>query len=185
VEHASLAYAALATRKIDAPVMRVSDRNVDHAYVVIGDPRDPRWGEKNTVVVDPWVRYPTSFTLSESGSLNHTPFMPAVVEREPGSAPDPDAVDLLRSVRPVSTAEVEQMLAENDLPPIGDALVEHINENVGRRLHLYDVRTGASDPSVKYSDSRLSRGKTMDKITRSVVARGKDAERALQRNNRG
>jgi len=87
VEHASLAYAALATRKIDAPVMRVSDRNVDHAYVVIGDPRDPRWGEKNTVVVDPWVRYPTSFTLSESGSLNHTPFMPAVVEREPGSAP--------------------------------------------------------------------------------------------------
>lgn len=179
-EHASLAYAALSTRTINAPVMQVSDRNVDHAYVVIGDPRDPQWGERNTVVVDPWVRFPTAVTVAEAGALGYMPG-PGADERSVKAPPDPDATDLLSSIQPVSRAEVEQMLAENGMPAIGDALVDYIDENVKSRLHFYDIRSAARDPSVRYSDSRLSGGKTMDKMTSAALDHEKEADLALQR----
>lgn len=179
-EHASLAYAALSTRTINAPVMRVNDRNVDHSYVVIGDPRDPQWGERNTVVVDPWVRLPTAVTLAEGGPLGYT-LGPGGDLRSVNAPPDPDATDLLSSIQPVSRAEVEQMLAENDMPAIGDALVDYIDENVKPQVHFYDIRPSARDPSVKYSDSRLSGGKTMDQMTSAALNYEKQANLALQR----
>lgn len=73
------------------------------------------------------------------------------------------------------------MLAENDMPAIGDALVDYIDENVKPQVHFYDIRPSARDPSVKYSDSRLSGGKTMDQMTSAALNYEKQANLALQR----
>lgn len=177
-EHADVTYAALATRTLDAPVMRVSDSNWDHGYVVIGDPRDSRWGERHTVVVDPWPRYPTACTLAET-EMGLEPAMPAIAERCPGAAPDPDAVDLMSRIQPIGTREIADLLARNNLPLIGNGLLEYIDANQHLYAEFYDQRTTAIDPSVKYTDGTFG-GKTMDKITASLVDRQRIAQRALQ-----
>ncbi|PPZ37261.1 type III effector, partial [Escherichia coli] len=65
-EMADVSYTLLAQKRINAPVLLLDDNDWDHKYVLIGDPRDQIWGEKNTVVVDPWVRYPSATTLDQS-----------------------------------------------------------------------------------------------------------------------
>lgn len=45
-EHANVGYTLLAASSLNAPLLRVSDADEDHAYVLIGDPRDPTWARK-------------------------------------------------------------------------------------------------------------------------------------------
>ncbi|WP_208908629.1 type III effector [Paracidovorax avenae] len=177
-EHASVAFVALASREINAPITRVKDSRIDHAYALIGDPRDPRWGESDTVVVDPWARYPSACTLAETG-MHHTPSS-AHSQVPPRCGPIPEAVALMQGVQQASRAEVDRMLADNGLPPVGNSLLRHLNRNVlGTSLHAYDNRIAARDPSVKYTDGSLLGGKTMDKMALSQVNRQKEAQRML------
>ncbi|MHA6911251.1 type III effector [Ralstonia pseudosolanacearum] len=167
-EHANVSYALLAGRQLNAPLLRASDGNDDHAYVLIGDPRDPYWGERDTVVVDAWVTHPSAFTLAEADDLhpNMTPF-----QRSRYSAPDPDAN--LRNVRHVTTEEVNQYLSEYSRPDVGPALLDYIDQYVDTNK-FFNTKTSADDPSTRYGDSSFT-SKSMDRIAESTVDRQREA----------
>ncbi len=167
-EHANVSYALLAGRQLNAPLLRASDGGDDHAYVLIGDPRDPYWGERDTVVVDAWVTHPSAFTLAEADDLhpNMTPF-----QRSRHSPPDPDAN--LSNVRHVMTEEVNQYLSEYSRPDVGPALLDYIDQYVDTNK-FFNTKTSADDPSTRYGDSSFT-SKAMDRIAESTVDRQRDA----------
>lgn len=162
-ETADLSYALLAQQHINAPVMRVGDRAWDHAYVLIGDPRDQTWGEDNTVIVDPWVRYPSATTLAQSinrhpGDITH--------QRTMNAAPAPEA-QALRRINHVRTAEVNAFLEQKGRPEIGDELNEEL-EYSGIMDTMYDEKLVAGDPSTRYYHPERGIA-TMDEIASATV----------------
>ncbi|WP_230849972.1 type III effector [Ralstonia solanacearum] len=170
-EHANVSYTLLAGQQLNAPLLRVSDADDDHAYVLIGDPRDPEWGERDTVVVDAWATHPSAFTLAEADDMR--PTMPPSFQRSRYSPPDPDAN--LRNVRHVTTEDVNQYLAEYSRPHVGPALLDHIDEYVDTN-RFFNAKTYAKDPSTRYGDSSYT-SKSMDRIAESTVDRQREARR--------
>ncbi|QTF09515.1 type III effector [Brenneria izadpanahii] len=172
-EFASVSYTLLAQQSINAPVSFVKDQNWCHAYVLIGDPRDQTWGEKNTVVVDPWVRYPSAVTLQES--KNRTPALPALYQRPPNAAPLPAALTL-NHIKHVTSGEVANYLRQNQYPPIGRSYIQ-LNDYYGVLSSLLDERLVAKDPSTRYSSDALS-ARSMDDIAQATVSRQRAAQQA-------
>lgn len=177
-EHANVAYTLLASKQLNAPLMRVSDSQQDHAYVLVGDPRDPRWGEKDTVVVDGWVTHPSALTLEQSRDL--APGMPPIRQRPPGSAPDPDAIAAFKNVETISLPAVNQYLESRAAPPVGQGLMDYINQyqNTDRFFH---EQTFARDPSTRYASSAFSSSST-DRILQRTVE-GESAAYVAWQNN--
>ncbi|RLM27742.1 hypothetical protein BIY29_01265 [Brenneria alni] len=170
-EMADLTYALLAQTRINAPVMRVNDTHWDHAYVLIGDPRDQSWGESNTVVVDPWVRYPSASTLAQA--VNRTPKFSSYLSRSCNEAPVPEA-QALNNIRHITTDEVERYLPSINSPAIGDELLEDLY--IFRALdNMRDEKIVARDPSTLYS-SPDHPASAMDDIAQATV----DRQRAVQ-----
>ncbi len=170
-EHANVSYTLLAGQQLNAPLLRVSDADDDHAYVLIGDPRDPEWGERDTVVVDAWATHPSAFTLAEADDMR--PTMPPSFQRSRYSPPDPDAN--LRNVQHVTTEDVNQYLAEYSRPHVGPELLDHIDEYVDTN-RFFNAKTYAKDPSTRYGDSSFT-SKSMDRIAESTVDRQREARR--------
>lgn len=183
-EQSALALATLAQMDLNAPIVRIYEDtpSVDHAYTIIGDPRDPRWGEE-TVVVDPWVCVPAASTLSqtahvEAGTGATWRLRPISASGVPVDASLPTrplpqaAIDAARDIHPIDTGEVNRRLPgtpamQGVVPvPVGEALVSHIGSL--RRMRLYDVRT-STDPSTLYTDGTST--ESMDDVARETVDR--------------
>ena len=170
-EHAALAYALLARQRIAAPVRYVADLHKDHGYVTIGDSRDRRWGEKNTVVVDAWVSHPSACTLAHAkyDGTGMTAF-----ERSVNEPPHPDAE--INDVHHVGSDAVSSLLFASGHPPIGTRLLSHLFESKRHTLVMNPTKTVAQDPSTRYTDNRATNGDTMDHIALCTVQRQRAAE---------
>lgn len=57
---------ALKEAGINRPVYIVGDKKEDHAYILIGNPADPKYGMKNTVVGDVYTTFFAAHTLEEA-----------------------------------------------------------------------------------------------------------------------
>ena len=170
-EHAAIAYALLARHTIAAPVRFVADLHKDHGYVTIGDCRDRRWGEKNTVVVDAWVSHPSACTLAHSkyDGAGMTAF-----ERSVNAPPDPDAE--IADVDHIGSDTVNSLLSASGLPPIGEQLLHHVYALKRHTPLMKPTKSVAKDPSTRYTDNRVTSGETMDHIALSTVQRQRAAE---------
>ncbi|RLM27744.1 hypothetical protein BIY29_01275 [Brenneria alni] len=166
-EMTSLSFALLAQQRINAPVLRVCDREWNHSYVLIGDPRDQTWGERNTVVVDPWVTYPSAATLDQT--VNRNPISNPMFQRARNAPPIPEAQALNR-ISHITTNEVANYLSSHDLPSIGDALLQTIYPSEGRR-NLCDEKIVARDPSTLYSSGFFHSISSMDDIAQATINR--------------
>ncbi|ATA24958.1 hypothetical protein BIY26_01570 [Brenneria goodwinii] len=172
-EHADIAYALLAQNRINAPVLHVGDSDWEHKYILIGDPRDQTWGEKNTVVVDPWVRYPAAVTLEQASRRN--PYPEPEYQRARNASPLTGA-QALNSIRHVTTGEVSHYLAEIELPSLGDDFLEWFSQSEVAS-ETFDEKTAAKDPSTRYS-SNLFNARSMDDIAQATVSRQRAAQQA-------
>nr|WP_113864794.1 type III effector [Brenneria salicis]NMN92377.1 hypothetical protein [Brenneria salicis ATCC 15712 = DSM 30166]RBP67717.1 hypothetical protein DES54_101239 [Brenneria salicis ATCC 15712 = DSM 30166]RLM32313.1 hypothetical protein BHG07_00325 [Brenneria salicis ATCC 15712 = DSM 30166] len=169
-EMADVSYTLLAQKRINAPVLLLDDNDWDHKYVLIGDPRDQIWGEKNTVVVDPWVRYPSATTLDQS--IKRNPSSNVQYQRAPNAAPLPSAQEL-NSINHITTAEINQFLVAEKLPPIGVNLLRHFYQTVLQNMS--DEKIVAQDPSTRYSSDNVN-ARTMDDIAQATVSRQRAAQ---------
>jgi hypothetical protein len=198
-EHASLA-AGLLLRlgqqpgtAIDAPVVRIWEgRNaLNTTYAMIGDPRAPEWGERNTVVVDPWPVVPAATTLAEARMHDAsrdtwTPYRPTEAlfanTFAPGTSEWHRMAAEAEGVHPMSSAEVERRLPRTDKMrgqprmEFGDRLAAHALKV--DRDELFDTRVG-SRPGVLYTDG--SRADTFDDIWEDNVDRLQQGLEALAR----
>ncbi|PWC15009.1 type III effector [Brenneria roseae subsp. americana] len=172
-ETSDLSYALLAQKRINAPVLLVGDSDWDHKYVLIGDPRDQNWGERNTVVVDPWARYPSAATLDQT--IRRNPYPGAEYQRARNADPLPGA-QALNSIRHVTTAEVAHYLAEENLPSIGADFLEWFSQS-DVTADMFDEKTVARDPSTRYS-THMFNAKSMDDIAQPTVSRQRAAQHA-------
>lgn len=166
-EHAVVAYARLASETINAPVRFQSDAQSDHGFVLIGDHRDPQWGERDSVIVDAYVAYPSACTLAQANQL-YQPGM-SLVERGPQQAPDPDA-SFLR-VHYQGTDTINRQLSRSHYPPIGQRLLTQVRAHVAQHNPYSGLRTAARDPSTGYRSEDVVTSETTDRLTRSAVRR--------------
>jgi hypothetical protein len=173
--HASIAIAALQNRGVDYPINRVRLKLPDdnsHEFVLLGDPRDARYGERNTVVVDPWPTHPSACTLDQAVLHDathdtHTPVTHLLdnyrheIYRSSISAAD---VKLLRKIEVLGTEELEKKIGKLGLPGLGTPAL--INQALSDdRFGQFDVRV-ATDPSTRYRDNSSMSGQTFDPVLR-------------------
>lgn len=141
----SITFGILTQKKLNAPLLRMTDREEDHTYTLIGDPRVSKWGE-NTVVVDAWPICGTAYTLKQA--LHNIYTNQHVVLEYPASISAPQSIKKLleQKYETVNTSLVNQYLDQESLPNIGNELIEFLYEKTSAR----DVRVGAKDPSTRY-----------------------------------
>ncbi|MRT55188.1 hypothetical protein GJV11_03545 [Enterobacteriaceae bacterium RIT693] len=147
-EFADLAYTMLAARGSSAPVSSAMYRN-DHVLVMIGDPRE----SNKTAMVDAWQHIPVATLLSNT-ALNPNEL---VVKKQYNSRQgDPDAQYALSGITPVPKNVIEQRMAKQGFHGVGSALVKDLAEGLKEQHQLlYDVRTLAADPGMRYNDGQV------------------------------
>nr|WP_113865126.1 hypothetical protein [Brenneria salicis]NMN91100.1 hypothetical protein [Brenneria salicis ATCC 15712 = DSM 30166]RBP66598.1 hypothetical protein DES54_103128 [Brenneria salicis ATCC 15712 = DSM 30166]RLM31961.1 hypothetical protein BHG07_02375 [Brenneria salicis ATCC 15712 = DSM 30166] len=157
--------------KTDAPMMRVRTRLPEgnsHEFLLLGDRRASRWGDRNTVVVDAWPVKPSASTFDQtfiqdarSGeklSLRDVLSEYCNEEYSAYTFSNKDR-DRLTSIKPLDTDAIDRKLHKQHLPSIGDELVEHIFATESD--NLFDARV-STDPSTYYTDGDETR--TFDNI---------------------
>jgi hypothetical protein len=177
-QHSNVAYTILSGQRIDAPVMMVNDQHQDHGYCLIGDPRDPRWGETSTVVVDAWPGYPVTGTLSQS--INRHPAFPAHYQRPPGAAPSDAAASALEDAPTVDREAVNAFMQSKGWPVVGHGLLKYLSENRAS-LNLRDEKLAVRDPSVVYYSRSEPEGETMDDIDVETVEKQRRGQLGMRR----
>ncbi|RFP13211.1 hypothetical protein D0T25_24350 [Duganella sp. BJB488] len=195
--HAALSAAMLAQHALKAPVVQIWENEMDHVYALIGDPRDPVYGEKNTVVVDPWVGAPSACTLAEArlhdaGSGEVTKFRPERGLRtgvyNPGQPMPAQQVNIARNIYRMDTEQVDKRLAKinktlrKDGVGIGAGLVDHIRRGQDAGT-LFDCRV-STDPRTEYENRSTGQVKTFDALspqTADRLRRGDAAMNAIMR----
>ncbi|MBX8493756.1 hypothetical protein [Pseudomonas cichorii] len=173
--HASIAIAALQSRGVDAPINRVRMKLPDgnsHEFVLLGDPRVPKYGEKNTVVVDPWPSYPSACTLDQAilhdATRNtHAPITQLMNDYRHEiyhASVSPQDAQRLTKIEVLGTAALEKKLEKMKLPPLGSQeLINHALAD--NRYGQFDVRV-ATDPSTGYRDESGAIVRTFDPLLR-------------------
>lgn len=163
-ETASLAYTLVSSQHtLNAPLMLVSDQYLSHEYALLGDPRDPTWGEKQTVVIDPWMQFPSAYTLEEARGI--VPGL-ASIQRAPGTLPSNQAHRALSSVKQASVDAVRSLQQSNEHAPVGEALLQEVLDD--DENEKWDERCGAKDPSVRYTDGS-STPRSYDEVPESLL----------------
>jgi len=130
------------------PLASAMYRN-DHVLVMIGDPRE----SNKTAMVDAWQHIPVA-TLLNNTTLNPNEL---VVKKQYNSRQgDPDAQYALSAITPVPKHIIEQRMGEQGFYGAGSALVKELAEDLKEQNQaLYDVRTLAADPSLRYNDGQV------------------------------
>lgn len=171
--HAAIAVAALKERNVSQPICRVRLRlpeDTSHEFVLLGDPRDRQWGERNTVVVDAWPTHPSACTLKQAVLHDmqrgtHTPLAELMPSRDSLVWDVSDLVERsdirrLREVKLLSSEALQQKLAKAGLPSLrSDDLIRHALRDDS--FNRFDVRV-ATDPSTTYTNDAGHRGQSFD-----------------------
>ncbi|ADX46590.1 Eop3 protein [Paracidovorax avenae ATCC 19860] len=201
-EHASATTAVLLrlgrqgnATELNAPVVRVweGQRTLNTTYTMIGDPRVPGWGERNTVVIDPWPVVPATMTLSEARMQDArtgswTPYQPSegrmVDTFAPGSSEWDRMAENFEQIQPMSSAEVASQLPRSSAmrragaEPFGDRLAMHALREDAELI--FDARV-STDPATVYTDGERAvrfdevSQRTADRLARGVEALGRFA----------
>lgn len=140
-EHSAMTYSLLAAEPHKAPIGWASEQGMDHAYVVIGDPRDSDYGEKNTVAADAWPTFGVAHTLAK-GLFRH----PEVKEwQSPGPGND--------QFRLKMRAPLGSMIINRELPS-GKPLLMYLAQAHRDKDILYQQWFSATDPSTQYQSEK-------------------------------
>lgn len=177
-EMSIMAHHRLITEGLDAPILTVADDIRDHVYTLIGDPRDHKWGEKNTVVVDAWPIYKSTYTLKHA--IYNLESRPKIILEYPASTPSPNSINaFFHEKYPIlNTTYVNQHLASNNLPPVGNEYLKHCYKNFIPGYHR-DERVGTRDPSIRYTDGYEPR-RTFDDISEDLLNKYKSSFRPMK-----
>lgn len=182
--HAAMSAAVLAQHQLNAPIVQIWEHEQDHVYALIGDHRDRVYGEKNTVVVDPWVGAPSACTLAEATlydahgntAVKFSPQQGREVGSYNAGKPMPgDLIDIARNLKPMSTDQVEQKLAKIDKAVrksrigVGERLTGHIRSEVNEAT-LFDCRV-STDPRNRYVNKETGESRTFDNISAKTAER--------------
>jgi hypothetical protein len=182
--HASLSLAMLAQHDLNAPVVQIWEKEMDHVYALIGDPRDRRYGEKNTVLVDPWVSAPSACTLAEARLYDATtgevtPFNPEgglrTAQYNAGKPMPRELVDIAQNIKEIDTEQVDKQWAKMNKAlkkngiRIGDPMIDHIRSNVDPAT-LFDCRV-STDPGTLYRDRESGQVGSFDAISTDTADR--------------
>jgi hypothetical protein len=146
----AIAFAEMQAEKHSRPLLLVKDNECDHGYVLSGDPRDPKWGERNTVVVDAYPAAPCAHTLDEAIEAKPASERP-VEQYSPGAPIFEFSIEEEVKKNRVSTEEVDEFAKGRGYPEVGRKALAWI-ANGGTGVDLWDMKKSAKDVSTIYVD---------------------------------
>ncbi|MCW2256553.1 hypothetical protein M2263_002644 [Providencia alcalifaciens] len=154
--HADVAYSLIDKDKVNLPVGRATSDVVDHAFVVIGDPRDPT---HETVVIDAWPSFATPFILKNADKtiINDNP----TIKEWQSDDSQPLVCDSVKTI-PLNT--IEHFFKRLDVPPVGEKLCEYLLVNDQYQDYAYDRLTSIKNPKTNYLSETTSRKIDADKV---------------------
>jgi hypothetical protein len=135
-ENCELAFREAGAKIKDHPVLMVhASGGEDHTYVLIGDPRDPRYG-KGAVILDPWPSVNTAHTIGQDKYGN------PVVDQKSRHEP----FDIKAMPPAMSSQEVAQVYGK---PVSGNDILVEIRDEDNEEKFVWVTPTG-TDPSTVY-----------------------------------
>lgn len=173
LEMAATAFTLLAGQATVAPIFVAQDSQMDHEYVVVGDPRDRRWGEQESVVVDPWVTHPSALTLAQSKQLQPQ-ISGANAMLPPQAQAHPDAG--IGGINTITTDQVAVYHQRYRLPPIGPQLVRWLDRTIHADL-FFNTMSLTQDVSLRYASAAHS-SESKDQILQWTIDRQHQAQSA-------
>lgn len=149
-EFAALTYAALLAQGVEGkPVLQGGLKDLDHAFTMIGDPRE----KGPSVVVDAWVSNPQGVAWADSCWKDPKYGGFEIVEQYNDSRPNP-AYDLSGITAPsMSDAEARRILQVPD----GVSLVDHVKKELKDHLWEQEYATDVDAPIAYTPDGRSRR----------------------------
>lgn len=140
--HADVSYCLIDKNEVSLPVGRATSDVSDHAFIVIGDPRD---SSHEPVVVDAWASLATPFMLKNADEkfINDNPTIkewlhdgPRPIKNEP--------------VTTIPLKEIERFFERLDVPPVGRKLCSYLMRDFDNNNFTYDRLTILKNPKVNY-----------------------------------
>lgn len=158
--HADVAYSLMDKNKVNLPIGRATSDVDDHAFVVIGDPRD---STHETVVVDTWPSLATPFLLKNADRtiINNNPTIKEWLSDEP----QPFVCDSVKII-PLNT--IEHFFKRLGVPPVGTKLCEYLIVNDKDQEYAYDRLTSIKNPKINYLSETTSRKIDADKVKEAI-----------------
>lgn len=150
--HADVSYCLIDKNEVSLPVGRATSDVDDHAFVVIGDPRD---SSHETVVVDAWPSLATPFMLknADKNIINDNPTIKEWLHHGPQSV-----ITENESVTTIPLKEIERFFERLGVPPVGMKLCNYLMRDKNVNSFAYDKLTTVKNPKVNYlSESTLKR----------------------------
>lgn len=158
--HAEVSYKLLAASETDRPVARVSSSMVDHAFCMIGDPRDPT---QEAVIVDAWPTFPGAFRL-EDGKQSIMGEAPTVVLWT-RAGPKPALSLDIEGLKPVPFEEIQGFFKSLDVPNVpGKKLENFIVEQNSRSKFMFSSLSTMENPATTYVTDWTSETVQADEI---------------------
>ncbi|UXU85261.1 RHS repeat-associated core domain-containing protein [Burkholderia sp. S-53] len=161
--HADVAFSLLSAEKIGQPIGRASSNIEDHAFVIIGDPRDPIY---DTVVVDVWPIFPTAFRLKDADNTLIDE-MPTIKEwHSPGS--DPLEIE---ASEPAHLKDIVSFFSKLGVPPPGNKLEKYLVTSNDRKQLAYNILFSINNPKTRYTAPGRMYDLKTDEANRNVYDR--------------
>ncbi|CAM2163367.1 hypothetical protein PSAC2689_110227 [Paraburkholderia sacchari] len=156
-ECANLAFREAGARVPDHPVLQVTGADgLDHTWVLIGDPRDPRYGA-GAVVVDPWPTLPTAHLVGND-HFGYPDVVPVQSSRH-----EPFDITQLPPAKP--SREIAEVTGA---PLHGDDVLAEIRSANGQSRFVW-THLVSTDPSTTYRSPTAQY--TFDHLPNDIIAR--------------
>lgn len=161
--HADVAYCLIDKKKVNLPVGRAKSDARDHAFVVIGDPRD---SSHETIVVDSWPSLATPFILKNMNRIfiNNNPIIKEWLSHDSQPLVHP----LKNSVKNIPLNEIEHFFKRLDVPPTGSKLCEYLMGRDKCEKNSHDRLTSMENPRVNYLSENTSKKIDADEISEII-----------------
>ncbi|WP_096968477.1 hypothetical protein [Escherichia coli] len=154
--HADVAYCLIDKNEVSLPVGRATSDVDDHAFVVIGDPRDC---SHETVVVDAWPSLATPFMLknADNNIINDNPTIKEWLH-------DGQQSIINESLTTTPLKEIERFFKRLGVPPVGRKLCSHFIRDEKANDFAYDKLTTVKNPNVNYISETTSKRLAGDEV---------------------
>ncbi|WP_148284572.1 hypothetical protein [Providencia burhodogranariea] len=158
--HADVAYSLMDKNKVNLPIGRATSDVDDHAFVVIGDLRDPT---HEIVVVDAWPSLATPFMLKNADKtiINDNP----TIKEWQSDDSQPLVCDSVKTI-PLNT--IEHFFKRLGVPSVGAKLCEYLIANDKDQKYAYDRLTSIKNPKTNYLSETTSSKVDADEIKETI-----------------
>lgn len=168
-EASAVTFGLLASMNLNAPVMRVKAEGIDHAFVIIGDPRVENKGR--IAVADAWPQAPMGHTLRD-GKFQ----VGKTIWAHPPNTPYPLDVDALHTLVTVAPAEIDLLTTKRWGAPVGPTLVERAQ--CDPLMKLYDQAISITSSAIEYA---LPNGPVVASLNDMPFSYAQSQERRIKR----